>query len=277
MVNIVTDSTADLGPELVERHHIHVVPLWVHLGEHSLKDDFAVTPERLFEFAETSNELPKTAAPSVAEFMQVFGLPGETVYIGISSRLSASVMNGRNAAQTFEEGKVRVVDSLNLSTGLGLLALKAADLRDQGKNAKEIERALTEAIPKVQMSFALDTLKYLYMGGRCTALQSLVGGVLKIRPVISARPDGTLGVKDKVRGTRKRALESMLVDFQEHLPEVDLQRVFVTHSGCADDAAFLCGELAKLAPIEEILITRAGAVISSHCGPGTIGILYMLK
>jgi DegV family protein with EDD domain len=119
MVNIVTDSTADLGPELAARHHIHVVPLWVHLGEQSLKDDFAVTPERLFEFAEASNELPKTAAPSVAEFMQVFGLPGETVYIGISSRLSASVMNGRNAAQTFEEGKVRVIDSLNLPPDWG--------------------------------------------------------------------------------------------------------------------------------------------------------------
>ncbi len=277
MVNIMTDSTADLSPELVERHHIHVIPLWVHLGEQSLKDDFDVTPERLFEFAETSNELPKTAAPSIAEFLQAFELPGETLYIGISSRLSASVMNGKNAAHTFADGKVRVIDSLNLSTGLGLLALKAADLRDEGKSAQEIEQALTEAISKVRMSFALDTLKYLYMGGRCTALQSLMGGLLKIRPVITARTDGTLGVKDKVRGTRKRALESMLVDFQEHLPEVDLQRVFVTHSGCADDAAFLSEELAKLAPIEEILITRAGAVVSSHCGPGTIGILYMLK
>jgi len=132
-------------------------------------------------------------------------------------------------------------------------------------------------VPKVRTSFVIDTMRYLYMGGRCTALQSLMGGLLQIRPVIYARPDGVLDVKDKIRGSRARTLDSMLRDFQAHRDEVDLRRVFITHAESAEDAAFLSAALAQLAPIQEISITSAGAVISCHCGPGTIGVLYLLK
>ena len=108
-------------------------------------------------------------------------------------------------------------------------------------------------------------------------MQNLVGSLLKIRPVISVRPDGSLGVKDKIRGSRKKALESMLVDFKNRLPNIDLQRVFITHTGCDDDAAFLAAELQKIAPTNEVCITYAGCVIASHCGPNTIGILFSSK
>ena len=277
MIHIVTDSTSDLGPELVARHNLGVVPLSVHIAEKTFLDDFSVTGPELFALVDESGDLPKTAAPSVGEFAAAFDVPGDVIYIGISSKLSASVANARLAAETFPAGKVRIIDSLNLSTGLGLLVLHGADLRDQGANAEEIERGVLAALPKVHMSFVIDTMKYLYMGGRCTALQSLMGGLLHIRPVIYARPDGTLGVKDKVRGSRTRALDSMLRDFHAHRDEVDLRRVFVTHPDSDADAAYLIAELAKQAPVQEIISTHAGAVVSSHCGPGTIGVLYLLK
>ena len=277
MIHIITDSTSDLGPELVARHNLGVVPLAVHLAEKTFLDDFSIAGPELFALVEESGVLPKTAAPSVGEFIAAFDLPGEVIYIGISSRLSASVANARLAAETFPAGKVRVIDSLNLSTGLGLLVLHAADLRAEGAVADEIERGVLEALPKVHTSFVIDTMKYLYMGGRCTALQSLMGGLLHIRPVIFARPDGTLGVKDKVRGSRTRALDSMVHDFHVHRTQVDLRRVFVTHPDSDADAAYLITELAKQAPVQEIISTHAGAVVSSHCGPGTIGVLYLLK
>ena len=173
--------------------------------------------------------------------------------------------------------RIHIVDSLNLSSGLGLLTLLAADLRDRGLSVEEIETAVREARLRVRMSFVIDTMKYLYMGGRCTALQSFFGGLLKIRPIIYAQPDGTLGVKEKVRGSRKRALESLLQDFEAHLSALDPARVFVTHSAAEEDAAFLADELAQRADFDEIFVTEAGAVVSSHCGPGTIGILYMIR
>lgn len=277
MVHIFTDSTSDLSPELIASYNINVVPLTVHIADRTFHDDFSVSGKELFAMVDATGQLPTTSAPSVGEFAAAFDRPDEVIYIGISSKLSASVANARLAAETFPAGKVRVIDSLNLSTGAGLLVLRAADLRDQGASAEEIEREVLAAVPKVRTSFVIDTMRYLYMGGRCTALQSLMGGLLQIRPVIYARPDGVLDVKDKIRGSRARTLDAMLRDFQAHRDEVDLRRVFITHAEGAEDAAFLSAALAQLAPIQEILITSAGAVISSHCGPGTIGVLYLLK
>jgi DegV family protein with EDD domain len=120
-------------------------------------------------------------------------------------------------------------------------------------------------------------MDYLYKGGRCNALQAIAGSVLKIHPIIEVQPDGTLGVKSKARGIRQKGLQAMLDDFAAHLNELDGHRVFVTHTACPEDAAFLKDEIIRLAAPDDVRITRAGSVISSHCGPGTIGILYMVK
>ncbi len=276
-VHIVTDSTCDLGNNLTARYRIHVVPLTVHLQGRTYYDGQDFTSADLFAAVESSGELPKTAAPAVPDFARFFELPGECVFIGISSKLSATVQNARLAADACTPGKVHIVDSLTLSSATGQLALKAADLRDQGLGAAEIAQQVRDLVPKMRVSFVIDTLKYLHMGGRCSALQSLIGGILKIRPIITAYPDGTLGVKDKVRGPRKRALDTMLADFEENLPQIDFQRVSVTHTGCDEDADYLVQAMRTRADIQEPLITRAGCVVSSHCGPGTIGVLYRLK
>lgn len=277
MIRIIADSTADLGSDLIQRHHIEIVPLTVILKEKQFKDGQDIQTQQLFDYVKQYGELPKTSAVSVAEFIQAFQGSDEIIYIGISSKLSASFHNAELAVREMGAENIHLVDSLNLSTGIGLLVLKAAELREARKSAVEITQAVHAMIPSVRSSFVVDTLEYLYLGGRCSAIANLAGSVLQIRPVIEVRSDGTLGVKDKIRGSRTRALLSMVDGYKRSLDMIDFHRFFITHTGCPDDAAMLEAELRKISQPEEICITTAGAVIASHCGPNTIGILYLLK
>ncbi|HWI53264.1 MAG TPA: DegV family protein [Symbiobacteriaceae bacterium] len=278
---IITDSTCDLSPELLERYHLTVVPMIVEHGDETYQDGVTVTPDRLFELVERTRQLPKTASPSPVIYREVFAAAtaggGQAIYLGISSRLSAGVQNATIGAQGLE--RVHVVDTANLSTGIGLLALYACDLARDAKSAAEIVAALEQARPKVRSSFMVDTLDYLHMGGRCTGVQALLGSLLKLRPVISV-VDGALVVTAKVRGARHKGLDYMLECFAQDVQQglVRPDRVFVTHTGCPDDAQYMADAARRIMPeVGEVLQTRAGAVVSSHCGPGTIGILYMLK
>ncbi len=277
MFDIYTDSCADLSPGLLEKHLIHIIPLQVFINGINYLDG-EIVPEDLFKAVAESGQLPKTSAPSLAEFITKFTeTPNDVLFIGISSKLSATLETAIMAANEIKGKKVIVVDSLNLSTGIGLLTLKAADLRDAGMSIETVADYLRMHTDKVRSSFVIDTMEYLYKGGRCSGLQALAGSLLSIRPIIFVYPDGTMNVRHKVRGTRAKAINTMLVDFQTDMPNIDLRRVFVTHSGIPDDAQIIAGKLHALAPVEEVLITVAGATISSHCGPATIGILYMLK
>ncbi len=276
MIHIVTDSTADLSPEMIQEYEIGVVPLAVNIQGKTYRDKIEITLADLFRMVEKTGQLPKTSAPPVAEFLPHFDRQGEVIYIGISSQLSATQQNAALAADMLQK-PVRRIDSLNLSTGIGHLVMLAAELREDGKSAEEIENAVRAAIPKLRTSFTIDTLEYLYKGGRCSAMENVVGSLLKIRPVIEVKPDGTLGVKDRLRGSRAKVLRCMLDSLQADLEHMDMQRVFVTHSGCYEDAETLREELNRLGPFEHVDVTLAGSVIGSHCGPNTIGILYRLK
>jgi DegV family protein with EDD domain len=274
MVHISIDSCADLSQDLLERHQLRMIPLHVLVNgvDHYDND---LTLAQLFASVDQTNTLPKTAAPSVFEFVQFFDVEGENIYFGLSSQLSATMQNAQLSKDQLQNPELYLVDSLNLSTGIGLLALKAADLRDEGWSAQEIVDHVTNLRSKVRTSFVIDTMEYLHKGGRCTGVQAFVGSMLKIRPIIHVQEDGALGVLDKVRGSRRKALSTLLAGFAANLPHVDLTRVFVTHSGCESDAEYLAEELNNLAPIQNVLITEAGATIGSHCGPNTIGILYI--
>lgn len=277
MMSIFVDSTADLSVELLTRYRLEVIPLTIHMNGERYRDGIDLTPEQLFTLIENCGVLPTTAPPAVGDFVMAFSTHRDGVFIGISSKLSDTVHNARLAVEASPESRVRVIDSLTLSSAIGLLALKAADLRDAGAGAAEIHAAVEAARAQVRMSFGLETMRYLYMGGRCSATQSLAASILKIRPIIAGLPDGTLGLRARIRGGRARVLNALLQDFEQALPDVDLKRVFVTHAAAADDAAELAERLAALAPIENIHVTTAGAVVSSHCGPGTVGILYLTK
>jgi DegV family protein with EDD domain len=277
MLQIITDSTADLNREIADRANVKIIPLSVTIGGATYHDGQDIDQAKLFDLIKETGELPKTAAPSIGEFHQIFDGPDESIFIGISSKLSATVQDAYVCAQDFPEGKVRVIDSLNLSTGIGLLALAAADLRDQGLSAAEIEAEIRSRLPKTRMSFMIATMDFLYKGGRCSAMENIFGTMLKIHPIIEMQSDGSLGVKDKAYGSRKKSMQLLLTDFEKHLDELDPRRVFVTHTASDEDAEYLKEEVIKLAAPQEVLITRAGSVVSSHCGPGTIGILYMVK
>lgn len=277
MIHILTDSCSDLSPELLEQYGINFISLAVFINNQSYKDRVELDTPTLFSMVAESGMLPKTSAPSIAEFARFFERPGESLFIGISSKLSATINNAQLASQQLGNPAVKIIDSLNLSTGIGLLTLKAAELRDRGRSSDQIAEEITLAVPKIRTSFVIDTLDYLYKGGRCSALSMVVSSLLKIRPVIHMRPDGTLGVKEKITGSRKKALDSLILDFKSNLADLDPHHVFITHTGCHQDATYLEGKLRELAAIEHLHTTIAGATIASHCGPNTIGIIYMMK
>ncbi len=277
MINILTDSSCDLGNELIQQYQIGVIPLYVIHKDQTYRDGIDLDLRQLFDLIDKSGQLPKTSAASVAEFMAFFDRPGENIYLGLGSPYSVTYSNALQASENLETKNTHVIDSLNLSTGTGLLLLKAADLRDQGLSAAEIEREVRACVPKVHTSFVLDKLEYAYMGGRVSSLQMIVGSMLKIQPVIEVRPDGSLGIREKVRGSRKKAIDCLLTNFMEHLPELDPRRVFVTHTLCDADVQYVVSELKKMAPIKNIYVTLASSIIGAHAGPGTVGILYMTK
>jgi len=282
MVCIITDSTCDLGTTITSKANIHTVPLYVNINGTNYIDGVTITTPDLFKSVDETGLLPKTSAPTVADFQKALAVFDETICITLSSKLSATYQNALLAQEGLHRGESSdhrnfVIDSLNLSTGIGLLVLKAATMRDQGLPTAEIAARIQEMIPKVRTSFVVNTLDYLYKGGRCSAVQNIMGSLLSIRPIIAIRPDGTLGIKEKVRGSRMKALQAMLNSFAQDLANLDLDQVFVTHTSSDEDAEYLKSEILKLAPVRNVTITTAGSVIASHCGPGTIGILYMLK
>lgn len=281
-VKIITDSTNDLTREMLDSYGVTIVPLYVDFGEESYKDGVDLIPERLFELVEEKNILPKTAAPSPYDFIgyyrQYLDSGYDIIVITISSKISATYQNALLAMQEFPKDRIWVIDSQNLSTGIGLLVMLAGEYAREGKSAGEIAEKLQEIIPRVRVSFIVDTLEYLYKGGRCNALQNMVGSVLKIRPVIGVR-DGRIIVQDKVRGDKKKALQKILDGVEEAKETIDFDRIFITYSlGGEEEAAYLKDCLEKsLPPACKIFLTQAGCVISSHCGKKTVGTIYVEK
>ncbi len=278
MIEILTDSCSDLSPELVAQHHLRRIPFVVTFGEESFLDGKTIATHELFKKVTETNLLPKTAAPSPAAYLQFFDSPNEMIYIGISSQFSAGHEIASKVSEALPQKRIHIIDSHNLSTGIALSVLTACDLRDQGCTFEEIIAGVEKVIPHVHTSFVIDTLDYLYKGGRCSSMEHLMGSILKIRPIIEVKADtGTMNVKEKISGARKKALQSMLIDFKNNLPNIDLKRIFVTHTGCDADAEYLKQELLDIAPIENVYITTAGCTVATHAGPDTIGILYILK
>ncbi|HWI63954.1 MAG TPA: DegV family protein [Symbiobacteriaceae bacterium] len=282
-VHIITDSTADLSRELLEASGVRVVPLLVELEGQTFADGVELDTEHLFALVEQHRRLPKTASPSPGAFKEAFEAAtangDHALYIGISTQFSATVQNARLAADMLPPGSVTVIDSENLSTGIGLQVLYACDLARQGLGPAEIAAAVQQARPKVRTAFMIDTLDYLHMGGRCSGVQALVGSLLKLRPIIAVT-GGAMGVAAKVRGARQKGLDWMLERFAEDARAglVRPERVFLTHTGVHEDAVYMAEAVRRIMPdVQQVLETRAGAVVASHCGPGTIGILYMVK
>ena len=282
MVKILSDSTCDLSKELIAKYGITIVPLHVVLGDKDYKDGVDITVDEIYEWADTNNTTPKTAAISPEEAMDVMSslLEGdnEVVCFAISSSMSGTFSVLKLAAESMEVTEmVYCIDSMNLSTGIGLMVIEAAKMAQEGKSAKEIVEYIETIRPMVRSSFVVDTLTYLHRGGRCSSVAAMAGSMLKFHPRIAVE-GGKMYAGKKYRGKMNKVLLEYVRDMEEELKKAKTERVFITHSGCDQELISAVYEyLEGLDVFEEILITRTGSVISSHCGPGTLGVLYIAQ
>lgn len=282
MVKIISDSTCDLSPELIAKYDIDILPLHILLGEDEYEDGRNITPQQIYDWSDTHKTTPKTSAPSLAEAIELFHPyieeKREIVCFSISGSMSTSGNVMRLAAEESEASDlVTVIDSANLSTGIGLLVIEAAIMAEKGQSAAEIAAAIEVLKPKVRASFVVDTLTYLYRGGRCNAVSAMAGGVLRLHPKIVVE-NGAMDASKKYRGKINSVIMSYVKDMEEDLKSARPERVFITHSGCDRDTVnAVRSYLESFGIFHEILETRAGGVVSSHCGPGTLGVLFIAK
>lgn len=280
MVKIISDSTCDLSQDLIEKYDVDILPLHVILGDRDFEDGRTITPDEIYRWSDENRQTPKTAAVSVEEveknFVKYLEDGAEIVCFAISESMSSTANAMRLAAQRLEaEDKVTVIDSANLSTGVGLLVIEAARMAKAGMNARQIVEVIEKLKPRVRASFVVDTLTFLHRGGRCSGAAALVGSTLKLHPRIAVE-NGKMAPGKKYRGRMSRAIMDYVQDMEADLKAAKTDRVFITHSGCAQaDIDAVRAYLESLNHFEEILITRAGSVISSHCGPGTLGVLFI--
>ena len=280
MVKLITDSTSDLTKEIYEKLNVEVLPLYVNFEEESYLDGVEITTEELYKKVEEKGMLPKTAAIPMDKFIEVFQKyvdeGYEVVYTGISRQMSRTYENAVLAAREVAEDKIYVVDSMNLSSGIGLLLYKAAKDIEAGLSAKEVASKMEANTKLVLSQFVIEKMDYLYKGGRCSGVAAFVGTLLKIKPYIIVR-DGRMSVGKKPIGKMKVALNALLKQIEEDKDRVDLDHILITHSLAFEYRDYLYEKLSEMFPGVDIVSTVAGCVISSHCGQGTIGILYMVK
>lgn len=280
MIKIIADSTCDLSKDLIEKYDIAILPLHINLGDEEYLDGVTITPDEIYKWSDANNTTPKTSAASIEDTIEVLkpllDAGDEVVMFCIASGMSTTINVFNMAVQELDaEDKVRVIDSANLSTGIGLQVIEAACMAREGKTLDEIASAIEELKTRVRASFVVDILTYLHRGGRCNGLAALAGGMLKLHPKIVVK-DGVMGPDKKYRGKINSAIMNYAQDMEESLLKAKKDRVFITHSGCDEEAInSVKAYLESLNVFDEILVTRAGGVVSSHCGPGTLGVLFI--
>ena len=279
-VKIIADSTCDLSNELLDKYEISVLPLHIVLGDKEYKDGLEISPDEIYQWSNDYKEAPKTSAVSISDAIELFETNlkkyDELVCFSISGQMSTTVNVMRMAAEELDaEDKIHIIDSENLSTGGGLLAIEASIKAKEGKTGKEIVEYIEQLKPQVRASFIVDTLTFLHRGGRCSGAAALAGGALKLHPKIVVE-NGSMKPDKKYRGKMGSAILTYAKDLELQLKSAKTDRVFITHSGCDEEIIqSIYQYLEQFEIFEEILITRAGGVISSHCGPGTLGVLFI--
>ena len=276
MVKIISDSTCDLSPELIARYDIDIIPLHIILGEDDYLDG-RISPEDIYRWSDENNMSPKTAAVSMEDALAAFKpyKGQEVIVFTISSSMSSTYNVLRMAAEQTDAERIHVIDSKNLSTGVGLQVIAAAEMAQQGLSAAKIVEKIKAGQDAVRASFVVDTLTYLHRGGRCSSVAALMGGALRLHPRIGVA-EGKMSAGKKFRGRMDRVIRDYVADMQDELLAAKPEHVFITHSGCDEDTiAAVYGMLDGLHHFREIHVTRAGGVISSHCGPGTLGVLFI--
>lgn len=280
-IRITADSTCDLSESLLQKYGISILPLNIVLDMKSYSDGEEISPDEIYVWSEKMHKTPKTAAVAydrALEMASAFQKNGdEMIFFGISESMSTTCNVMRMVKEELNYTGLYVIDSKNLSTGIGLQVLRAAELAAQGLAAQEIVTQIEQERGRVRASFVVERLDYLAMGGRCSSVVALFGGKLKLKPRIEVT-DGKMEAGKKYRGNQDKVILKYVQDMEMQLRQADPHRIFITHSGCEEAVIRSVEEYLKgLHHFEEILITRAGGVISSHCGPGTLGVLFYEK
>ena len=280
MIKILSDSTCDLSPELVKKYDIGIIPLYVRLGEKEFRDGVDITPDDIYKWSDETEKTPGTAAPSVTDIIDALHKydADDFIIFTISASMSACYSNCMLAAEELGmEEHIHVINSQNLSTGIGLLIIEAAQMAESGKSAAEVVDYIEKLRPQVRASFVVDTLTYLYRGGRCSGIAAYFGNALKLHPRIAV-VGGGMRPENKYRGLAKKYISDYVKDMEDALKSAKTERVFITHSGCDEEIVSMVRQyLTELGRFDEILETRAGSVVSSHCGPGTLGVLFIME
>ena len=275
-IAISVESTCDLSKELIKEFDISVIPFLVILGEKEIPDG-EVKPQDLFDYVEKTNKLPHTSAINEFQYEEYFkGLLENHDYVihfALSSKISVTCANAMNAAKNYE-GKVFVIDTLSLSTGISLQAIYGRKLANAGKKPEEIVEAVTKRIPYDQTSFSLESVNYLYKGGRCSMLKMIGANVLRLKPDILML-EGSMKPGQKRRGPMKKVCVEYAEEMLKEFPNYDPELVFITYSSAPEDVVDAVRAVLKNKGFKRIEATNAGATITTYCGPHCLGILYM--
>ena len=281
-VKITSDTPCDIGPMLQERYGVALAPLHVTMNDQEYLDGVNITNDMIYENWEKTGSLPKTSAVSVGEYEEFFksftDQGYDVVHISLGSGLSVTHQNAIMAAE--EVPGVYVIDSRSLSTGIGLLVCEAAERAKKGMDAQTIQAEVEALTLKNSASFILDTLDFLHAGGRCSSLAHMGANLMSIKPSIKVlnEQNGNMTVGKKYFGKLKKCIIAYIHDQLADRTDIVRDRIFITHSGFPqEDILWMKEEVEKYGPWGEIIVTTAGCTISSHCGPGCIGVLFLTK
>lgn len=278
-VKIISDSTCDLSPELIQQYDIGIVPLIVMKDGAEFLDGITITPADIFAHVASGGSLCSTAARGVAVYQEEFSKYAKdydgVLHVNIGSDFSSSYQNACIAADDFEN--VRVIDSKNLSTGHGLVVLKAWELAQTAKDMDELKEQLDAFVPRVEASFVLDRLEYMVKGGRCSGAAALGANLLSLKPCIEVK-DGKMVVVKKYRGHIEKCMAAYVKDRLADRQDLDSDRVFITHTDVSRESLeAVQNGVAQYGNFKTVYKTVAGCTVSCHCGPGTMGILFVRK
>lgn len=276
MINILTDSIADIPSNLLTQYCIKTIPMYVQLNGSVYSDGENVSPQVIFKNVEKTGVYPTTSAPPPSDFIKFFDREGPTIFTGVSGQLSTTMKNAQVAKQELGKKDIEIIDSRSISIGYGQVVLQAAKWRDEGIGFIELVHKIRELVIASRGVFILNSLEYLYHGGRCSAIDHFASSLLKIRPFLNLKPDGTLDVLKKVRGTRNKAVKELFTYFKNQYCLHEIDHISIGHLDCIEEAELLRNKIKALGYQKEILITRIGCVLASHSGPYPLGIAFSI-
>ena len=277
MINILTDSTADIPKDPREAYHIEAIPMYIQLNGSVYRDGEEIHPELLFESVRNTGQYPTTSAPSPGDFIEFFDRDSDSIYFGVSSKLSTTFRNAPLAVKEINHKKVDLIDSRSISMGYGQVVIQAAKWGNEGMGFEELGRRIRERVQQTRGFFVLDTLDYICHGGCCSAIEHFFSSLLKIRPFLEMRLDSAPGMLQKVRGARKKAINALLAYFLNQATKHIIPEIYLTYLDCDAEAEFIKEQIEGADLPIQIREAEAGCVLATHAGPHPLGIAYYIQ